>query len=115
MTELTAAERDELWDASGKLKHIVAAVERIVAARVASAAAERDEQIRALANDVWRATPCGCGHRADLHTNPVYPDEVAICRGHVLCGCGWSFTRIVQHRLRALVDAAPAGGEGPQT
>ena len=66
------------------------------------------EGIEALADDLWRVSPCGCGHRADLHAMGHYGDPGVCTGGLGLCGCDWTFTRIAQERLRALLQQ---GGE----
>ena len=60
--------------------------------------------ITALADDLWRVTPCGCGHRADLHTMGHF-NSPGVCTGGLgLCGCDWTFSRIAQERVRALLE-----------
>jgi hypothetical protein len=72
-------------------------------AHAEQAAADR-ERVEAVVADLWRVSPCGCGHRADLHTMGAM--DAAVCTGGLgLCGCNWSFVRIAQARLRAALDS----------
>lgn len=65
-------------------------------------------RMEALADSVWRATPCGCGHRADLHTMGAF--DMAVCTGGLgLCGCDWSFPRIVAQRIKAALADTDGG------
>lgn len=70
------------------------------------AAQERINAAMTLVDDLWRVSPCGCGHRADLHT---MGNSEAVCTGGLaLCDCRWSFVRIVQERLCRALTGAPS-------
>lgn len=110
---LTDGERLALYEATEKTfldttvwgteseREYEAAIEAIIVARLAP--------IEALADsDLWRESPCDCSHRADLHKSDGYGPSVCI-GGLGLCGCDWTWPRIVEARLRAALTAVRAG------
>lgn len=77
--------------------------------RAEGAAEVREAVKREIADQLWRKTPCGCNHRADLHSMGGDPGSPSVCTGGLgLCGCTWSFVQIADARIRAALDAAGA-------
>lgn len=62
-----------------------------------------EAELRAYAKDCWRISPCGCGHRADLHTDPQ-GNVMPSCAGGLVCSCDWSHSRCVRVSIEAILD-----------
>lgn len=107
----------EWWTASGldeRHARFIAAADPPTILALLDAAADAERKLAAvaeIAGDLWRASPCGCGHRADLHSNGTF--DPPVCQGGLgLCSCGWSFYRIVETRLTAVLAPAEEESRG---